>query len=136
MSNEIVKPPTAPSNSLTPKLKRIHNSKIAVEFHGSYLKQDKVTFSLKSEINLFIVYRLDVWSRDLNTKFTLGGCLFEAVKLTKNADLDKYGYRGYDIGFDAPSEFLFPSGGCGKNVVIFCVESSLSVHADNKERTS
>ena len=92
LSNEIVKPPTAPSNSLTPKLKRIHNSKIAVEFHGSYLKQDKATFSLKSEINLFIVYRSDVWSKNLNTKFTLGCRLFEAVKLTKNADLDKYGY--------------------------------------------
>ena len=27
-------------------------------------------------------------------------CLFEAVTLTKNADIEKYGYSGYDIGFD------------------------------------
>ena len=31
---------------------------------------------------------------------TLKNCLFGAVTLTKNADIDKYGYSGYGIGFD------------------------------------
>lgn len=44
-------------------------------------------------------------SKDLNTKFTLGDCLFGAVKSTKNVDPDKYVYSGYDIGFDARSNF-------------------------------
>ena len=44
-------------------------------------------------------------SRDLNTDFRLGISVFGAVKLTKNADLDKYGYSGYGIGFDARSQF-------------------------------
>ena len=38
-------------------------------------------------------------------------CLFGAVALTKNADIDKYGYCGYEIGFERKSSFLFP--GCG-----------------------
>ena len=30
---------------------------------------------------------------------TLKNCLFGTVTLTKNADIDKYGYSGYGIGF-------------------------------------
>ena len=33
--------------------------------------------------NLQISYELDTWSKYLNTDFTLGNCLFGAVKLTK-----------------------------------------------------
>ena len=32
-------------------------------------------------------------------------CLFGSVKLTKNADIDKYGYYGYGIGFDRNTSF-------------------------------
>ena len=46
--------------------------------------------------------------RNLNTDFALGNCLFGSVKLTKNADLDKYKYSGYGIGFDSRSEFSLP----------------------------
>ena len=31
---------------------------------------------------------------------TLKSCLFAAVNLTKNVDIDKHGYSGYGIGFD------------------------------------
>ena len=41
-------------------------------------------------VNLFIAYELDTWSWDLDTDFSLKDCLFGAVKLTKNADTDKY----------------------------------------------
>ena len=34
-------------------------------------------------------------------------CLFGSIKLTKNADPDKYKYCGYSIGFDSRSEFSF-----------------------------
>ena len=54
-------------------------------------------------VNLFVVYELDTGSRDLNTEFTLKDCLFEVLKLTKNADTDKYKYSGYSIGFDLQS---------------------------------
>ena len=56
LSDESIKPPTEPGNSPAPKLKLIHNSKIAVEFKGSYMKQEKVTFSYRKVVNFFIDY--------------------------------------------------------------------------------
>lgn len=63
-----------------------------VEFKGRCLKQNKVTFTPRNLVTLSIVYELDTWSRDLNTDFTLTDCLFGTVKLTKNANSDKYSY--------------------------------------------
>ena len=44
---------------------------------------------------------------------TLKNCLFGAVTLTKNADIDKYGYLGYGTGFDRKSSFSIPGRGFG-----------------------
>ena len=52
----------------------------------------------------------------------------------KNADIEKYGYSGYGIGFDRRSSFSFPSGGFGQNVLIFGVDMSSSAHIDNKKK--
>ena len=70
--------------------------------------------------------------RNLNKDFTLGNDLFGSLKLTKNADLDKYKYSSYGIGFDSSSEFLLPDGSYGKNVIIFEADMSSSLHVDNK----
>ena len=59
----------------------------------------------KNVINLSISFTLNQKLRNFNTDFTLGSCLFRSVKLTKNADLDKYKYSGYDIGFDSAQIF-------------------------------
>ena len=56
--------------------------------------------------NLYICYELDRWSRDIDTDFTLGNCLFESVKMTKNADLDEHKYNGYSVTFNSRSEFF------------------------------
>ena len=45
-------------------------------------------------INIYISNKLGAQLRNLYTDFTLGNCLFGSVKLTKNADLDKYKYTG------------------------------------------
>ena len=58
--------------------------------------------------------------------------LFGAVKLTKNADIDKYKYSGYGIGFDGKGFYSHPSGGTGRNVIIFGVDMSSSTKIDNK----
>ena len=55
------------------------------------------------------------------------------VTLTKNADIDKYGYSGYWIGFDRRS-FSFPEGRYGQNVLIFGADMRSSAHIDNKKR--
>ena len=46
-------------------------------------------------------------------------CLLGGVTLTKNDDIDKYGYSSYGIGFDLRSSFSFPAGGFGQNMIIF-----------------
>ena len=70
-----------------------------------------------------------------NNDPTLKNCLFGAVTLTKNADIDKYGYFGYGIGFDRRSSFLFPAGGFGQNVWIFGGGMSSSAHIGKRKKT-
>ena len=57
-----------------------------------------------------------------------------AVKLTKNADIDKYKYSWYGIGFDGKRSFSFPIGGFGCNVIIFGADMSSSIHVDNRKK--
>ena len=75
---------------------------------------------------------MNQWPRDLNTDFTLGNSLFGSVKLTENADPDKYMYTCYGIGFNSRSEFSYPESSVGKNVIIFGADMSSSVHLDNR----
>ena len=85
-------------NNFGPKLTFIYNRGIGAKFKGNYLSQGNIYFTHRNVLNLFIVYKLDTWSRNLNSDFTLDDCLFGAVKLTKNADPGKYGCSGYGIG--------------------------------------
>ena len=72
-------------------------------------------------------------SSSRNNDATLKNCLFGAVTLTKNRDIDKYGYSGYGIGFDRKRVFSFPGSGFGQNV-IFGVDMSFSAHIDNEKK--
>ena len=58
--------------------------------------------------------------------------MFRAVRLNKNADIDKYRYSGYGIRLDRKGIFLFPVSGFGQNVIISWVDMSSPVHVDNK----
>ena len=50
----------------------------------------------------------------------LGNSLFGAVKLTTNADPDKYKYFSFGTGFDTSGSFLMSNGsGFDKNFIIF-----------------
>ena len=53
--------------------------------------------------------------------------------MTKYVDIDEYKYFGYGIGFDRKVTFSFSSG-FGRNVIIFVVDMSSSVHLDNKKK--
>ena len=106
------------------------NARIKLNFSGDLLKQDKITYSLGPIVNIYVVYRLA--PRTNNSDVTLENCPFDAVKLTKNADIDKCKYSGCGIGFDSKGSFSHPSGGFGKNVVIFGADMSSFSHANNK----
>ena len=57
-----------------------------------------------------------------------------SVKITKNADLEKYKCSGDGIGFDYRSEFSLTDSSVDKNVISFGVDMSSSVHIDNKNK--
>ena len=82
---------------------------------------------------MYVSYKLGICSKNLNTDFVIGNCLFEAVMLTKNADLHKYKYSSYGIGFDCRLELLFANGSMEKNI-IFGANMSSSVHIDGRNK--
>ena len=82
-------------------------------------------------VNNYIVYELGASSSHINDP-TIKNCLFGAVTLTKNVDIDKYRYSGYGIGFDRKGSFSFPGVGYGQNVIIFGADMNSSIHIDNK----
>ena len=82
-------------------------------------------------MNLYVVYEITNFL-DVNSHPTLTNALFGAVKLNKNADIDKYKFFGYGIGLDGDGFYSHPSGGTVRNVIIVGADMSSSVHADNK----
>ena len=87
-----------PTTSLSPSINYVGN-KIRVKFTGSCLKQsNKLTYTHGKVVNIYIVYELGASSSNVNDP-TLKNCLFGAVTLTRNADINKCGYSGYEIGF-------------------------------------
>ena len=98
VSAESIKPPTTSDNSLTSALS-YYGTKTKVKFTGSYLKQSKISYTNGKVVNIYIVYELGASSSHVNDP-TLKNCFFGAVTLTKNADINNYGYSGYGSGFD------------------------------------
>ena len=84
--------------------------------------------------NIYIVYEINKKDSTTNIDPTLENCLFGAVTLTKNVNIDKYGYFGYGIGFDGRSSFSFSGGGFGQKVLIFGADMSSSAHIENNKK--
>ena len=108
---------------------------IKVRLNVSCLKQsNQLRYDYGHKGNVYIVYELGASSSN-DSDPTLKNCLFGAVTLTKNADIEKYGYSGYGTGLDRRSSLSFPGGGFGLNLLIFGVDMSSSAHIDNKRKT-
>ena len=112
LSTETINPPTTSDNSLTPAVS-YYGTKTRVKFTGSCLKQPKISYTHEKVVNIFIVYELGA-SSSHNNDPTLKNCLFGAVTLTKNPDIDKYGYSCYGTGFDRRWSFSFSGVGFGQ----------------------
>ena len=132
LSAETIKPPATSDYSLSPTVS-YSGTKTKLKFTGSCLKQSKISYSHGTIVNIYIVHELDASSSNINDP-TFKKCLFGVVTLTKNVNIDKYGYSGYEVGFDRKSSFSFPSGGFGQNVLIFGADMSSSAHIDNKKK--
>ena len=68
------------------------------KFDGGCLKKDQGALLHGRIVNIYIVYEITD-NFNLSSYPTPENCLFGTVKLTKNADIDKCGYSGYEIGF-------------------------------------
>ena len=132
LSNESIKPPTTSNNNLNTRLS-YYDTKLSVQFTRSSLKQPNFIFTHKKVVNIYIAYELGASSSHINDP-TLKNCLFGAVTLTKNADIEKYECSSHGTGFDRRGSFSFPGGAFGQNVIIFSVDMSSSIHIDNKKK--
>ena len=134
LSDETITPYATSDNSLTLWVD-YYDTRIRLKFNKSCLKHSTTpTYDKVHIVRVYIVYELGASSSNFSDP-TLKNCLFGAVTLTKNADIEKYGYSGFGIGFDRRSSFSFPGGGFGQNVLIFGVDMSSSTHIDNKGKT-
>ena len=123
-SNDVIKPPTTSNTTVAPKLLG-DGDKLYLEFKGSSLKLNKSKFSLMetksilpiSVVSICIVYEITEYNPVISYP-TLQNCLFGAIILTKNPDIDKYKYSGYGIGFDRKGKFSFGNG-FSHNAIIF-----------------
>ena len=71
------------SQSFCPELISSNDADFRTTFKGICLKQNSVSFLHKNIVNFYIIYKVDAWSKDLNTDFTLRNCLFGEVKIAK-----------------------------------------------------
>ena len=118
-----------------------NDGRIHVHLIGNHFQQNKVIIpNNNNAINIYCVYELDSIASSRDTSFTIQNALFGAMQITKNAtDSDKNNYKGYGICFDERSQFghTITENGVtytsnGRNVLIFGVNMSFSVHATIK----
>ena len=89
------------------------DAKIRVRISISCLKQDESTYTHGKIVNIYFVYEINKKDSTTSNDRTLENCLFGAVTLPKNVNIDKHGYCGYGTGFDRRGSFSFPGGGFG-----------------------
>ena len=88
-----------------------------------------------SVVNVYICYKLLL--KTINTDNVFKNCLFgaiDAVRPNNTKDPDNFIYSGWEIGFDRNGTFGHPEGGTARNVIIFGVDMSRSVHESNKTK--
>ena len=116
------------------------NDRIYVYLRGNHFQQNKIILPNNiNVINIYCVYKLDPISSTRNTDYTIQIALFGATKITKSTDFSKNNCKRYGLCFDEGIEFghtvkqgNFSRTANAKNVIIFGVDMSSSVHATNR----
>ena len=119
-----------------------NNKETYVLLQSNYFQQNNIIIipnNNKNVINIYVVYKLDPISSTRNTDYTVQNALFGTMKITKNADSSKNNYTGYGLCFDEGDEFghtvkkdNFDRTTDARNVIIFGVDMSSSIHATNR----
>ena len=121
-----------------PNLK--NDGRMNVYLSGNHFQQNVANIpNSNNVINIYIVYKLTLISSTRNTDYTIQNALFGAMKIIKNTNSSKNNYKGYGLCFDEGGEFgytvkqgNFNRVTNAKNVIIFGVDMSSSVHATNR----
>ena len=121
LSDESIKPPSI-STSILNSLLNYVGTKIGVEFKGSCLRHDKISFDHGKIVHIYIVYEIKR-NCHISSYPTLENSLFDGVKLTKYPDIDQYKYSGYGIVFDRKGYFSLGDE-INRNVITFEVDMS------------
>ena len=111
-------------------------------FQGNYFQQNSniiIPNNNRNVANIYVVYKLDPISSTRNIDYTIQNALFGAMKITKNTDYSKNNYPGYGLCFDEGGELghtvkqgNFNRTTDARNVIIFGVDVSSSIHATNR----
>ena len=96
MSSLEIDPTKTNNYFLSPYIDTYDNNKIRIKFNGSFLNRFPPTIFHGDIVNIYIVYEINDTFNDSDYP-TIENCLFGSVKLTKNSDIDKYGYSCYGI---------------------------------------
>ena len=118
-----------------------NDSRLYVYLSGNHFQQNKVIIPNNDNvINIYCVYEIQPIASSRDTSFTIQNALIGAMQITKDAtDNSKNNYKGFGIYFDERSQFghtITEDGRAhttnGRNVLIFGVDMSFSVHATNR----
>ena len=117
-----------------------NDSRVNVYLSGNHFQQNVASIPNSSNvINIYIVYKLTPISSTRNTDYTIQNALFGSMKITKNTDSSKNNCKRYGLCFDEGGEFghtvkqgNFNRTTNAKNVIIFGVDMSSSVHVTNR----
>ena len=132
LSDENITASSAPNNFVNPLLEYL-GTKPRVRFSGICLKQNANRYSHGKAVNIYIVYETNKNNNTTSSDPRPENSLFGTASLAKNANIDKYKYFGYGIGFDRRGSFSFGNG-VGRNVIIFGVDMSSSIKIDNRKK--
>ena len=115
------------------RINSIKTSDYAITPYLSYYDTNKIRVKFDRIVNIYIVYEITDNFNVISYPM-LENCLFGAVSLTKNADIDKHKYSGCGIGFDRHGTFSIPGIRLSRNVIIFGVDFSSSTKIDNTKK--
>ena len=87
-SDEDIRSITASNYIISPEL-NYFDTKIRVKSNGSCLKQNKITYTHGAIVNIYIVFEIHK-NFNIGSYPTLENCLFGAVELSKNNDIDMF----------------------------------------------
>ena len=109
-----------------------NDGRIYIYLSGNHFQQNEANIPNNNVINIYCVYQIEPISSSRDDTFTVQNALFGAMQITKNVDTSKYKYKGYGISFDKGGTFSKGNINNGRNGLIFGVDESSLVHANNK----